>query len=69
VKYILVSVEDNRFDALLKHLQNLASHPASSVVAAAEFVSELSEEARHRVTVPVEMPEHSTDYPPENWQG
>jgi hypothetical protein len=62
VKYILVSVEDHRFDALLKHYNNLAGHPASSVMAAAEFVSEPSETARHRVTVPEQETEQETEY-------
>jgi hypothetical protein len=33
MKYILISVEDDKYDALLAHYQNLAKHPASSVVA------------------------------------
>jgi hypothetical protein len=62
MKYILISVEDDKFDALLKHFNNLAGHPASSVVAAAEFVTDVIPEARHRVTVPEQETEQETEY-------
>jgi hypothetical protein len=38
MKYILISVEDDKFDALLAHYENLANHPASSVKAAKEYI-------------------------------
>jgi hypothetical protein len=55
VKYILVSVEDDKFDALLEHYQHLAEHPASSVVAAKEQ-SDDSPLERYRAAV-----EHATE--------